>query len=57
MVLIDSFIIILAKSVDCQGNNIMHNIMVQTVPTSITFDIDAMYRQCVSFHENKVLSE
>ena len=41
------------KTVHCQSKNIMHYIMLQTVPTSFTFGIDAMYRQCLSDHESK----
>ena len=33
MMLIDSFKVTLAKSVNCQSNNIMHYIMLKTVPT------------------------
>ena len=51
--LIDWLKVTLADSVDCQSINIMHCIILKTVPTKATISIKAMYRQCLSFHKSK----
>ena len=41
------------KSVNCQGKNIMHYIMLQTVPTKDVFKRVTTYKQSLSYHERK----
>ena len=41
------------QSVNCQSNNIMHYIMLQSAPTKATFKRVTTYQQCLSYHETK----
>ena len=51
--LIDSLQVTFAKSVDCQSNNVFHYFILQTFPTEDTFSINAILRQCLSYHKSK----
>ena len=50
---VSSFNVTLGKCIVCQGNNIMHSIVLQTVHTNVTFNSITSYKQCLSYHESK----
>ena len=53
MILVCSFNVTLGNGMICQGNNIMHYIVLLSVHTMVTFNSVPSYKLCLNYHESK----